>query len=931
MTKEADQIKQFLSEFVGAGKAKEEFDKTENKKRLILEEVAGSLKPEDKERIRAGMQFTLVDSEGKKQTKSFSEDGQEYAVDTFGALKKGHKLSEKDAPKVQAAMDQIVKLTRKAIDALIRLKNSDGTPVYDVVINEDDSEPTIKRKKKNQVDFSNLIEIEVFSPLVREGLIPENFVLDDFSEVQKLLNATFHSYKETTEEARKEQEERAAKREKDYHGGGGKIDMIKGLLGKADQLKEQVLGKIQNKIQNRFNFSDKTWENLGTAKELGTQGAKALGAFAKLGINIHGWVPDEGIVKNLRTEERFLDPKEHKDAILGNRQFVDGDPLKGEITSEDSLRVALDQSKREKLITFVVDGCNLKNKEHAEFIKKQVTWFCDNVLDSNEYFYSTSSVDLLGDLIGGVLESIETGGKIGDSKAVLEKVSKEFKAQKVAESSIDKFDQAVSSAIQATSKAKSTSIVFSSLFGDEVSLKDLIENTVPTANGAGVAAVFGKAIAKGFVAGATSPLEPNYSAFFKSGIACQTAFVNAAPTSAFEELMATDPEAAFKLYIDGVPKAIAAGLSEELKSILQDPEELKLILKKSIFPDEEKAMQEMEEAEKELKDYERQLVLIDDTGISMAQEKSLEKLIAELEKDQQTLQMVAQAGSMLSGVGGSVMGIANWPSDKLTDIVSGQVVGALNAAKMVMQLSVNIKKAVDRWAMMVRFKKDLARSKKAVSSLSSTIQGFLDNKVEQITFRTIEDALLAVQLASTIMGCVPEPFTMAIGKTMSLATSAAQETAKFSEMAFNAAKLREAWEITKRAIDNPRDRALGLAALRLNPTLGMHAIAWAAMEKQPPDPIARMFLNSNNVNEQTLAVSGSEKMVRKYLEALLYEDRKMVDPGKINTNWALESFTLCTKIGLSSLRVDNGMQHRSCELVTRKQSWQRLRKSTNTI
>ncbi len=116
------------------------------------------------------------------------------------------------------------------------------------------------------------------------------------------------------------------------------------------------------------------------------------------------------------------------------------------------------------------------------------------------------------------------------------------------------------------------------------------------------------------------------------------------------------------------------------------------------------------------------------------------------------------------------MGIANWPSDKLTDIVSGQVVGALNAAKMVMQLSVNIKKAVDRWAMMVRFKKDLARSKKAVSSLSSTIQGFLDNKVEQITFRTIEDALLAVQLASTIMGCVPEPFTMAIGKTMSLAT-----------------------------------------------------------------------------------------------------------------------------------------------------------------
>ena len=189
----------------------------------------------------------------------------------------------------------------------------------------------------------------------------------------------------------------------------------------------------------------------------------------------------------------------------------------------------------------------------------------------------------------------------------------------------------------------------------------------------------------------------------------------------------------------------------------------------------------------------------------------------------------------------------------------------------------------------------MKRSKIAVSSLSSTIQGFFDNKKEQITFRTIEDVLTAIQIAAAVLETIPNEYTIAIGKTLSAAASAAEQANKVSEMVYNEKKLSDAWATTKAAMDSPRDRALGLKALRLNPTLGMHAIAWAATEKQPPDPIARMLMNDLGVDEQTMAVSGTEKKVREYLVTLLHEDRSLLDPSKINTDWAPDSFKLTTK------------------------------------
>ncbi|HND52706.1 MAG TPA: hypothetical protein PLV92_09930, partial [Pirellulaceae bacterium] len=150
-------------------------------------------------------------------------------------------------------------------------------------------------------------------------------------------------------------------------------------------------------------------------------------------------------------------------------------------------------------------------------------------------------------------------------------------------------------------------------------------------------------------------------------------------------------------------------------------------------------------------------------------------------------------------------------------------------------------------------------------------------------------------LASTIVGSIPNEYAMAAGKTANLVATVTQQGVRVANEIYNEAKLWQAWKVTRAALDAPANRELGLEALKLNPTLGVHALAWAGFEKQPVDPIARAMLKQLGLTEQSLAASGTEAKVRKYLETVLYEDRKLVDSSKIVTDWAPKSVTLSTR------------------------------------
>jgi len=883
----AQRLDVFVSKLVGLEQAKKNYEKIENAKRTALDEAMTSLTPEMKESIREGMTFQLVDEKGEKKEKSFDERGQEYAVDTFGATKRGHALSKSDQPKVQKAMNEIVKLTRKAIDKVKDLKKPDGTRVYPF-----DSEDRATRLKA-QDEFATLIELEVFTPLVREGLIPETFVLDDFSEVQKLLTATFNSYRESTEEARKEEERERSDLRGKRIGQGGALDMLAGIGGKVDQMKDKMVGQVMNRLKISKEKGEKIAEKFNQTK----QGISFGISLGKAGVSLMGWIPDKnGNLKAITTQEKFVKPQEFKDQVRnpgGDLSSLGEDAPQQKPMSDDALRVELAQAKRAEKITETFDM--ILEKTGIDLPEETMIKILDEYIDSSELYYGTEGTTLLISVIKeGIIDLAIPGDKITKMDAKLEGVSKEYEGREAAKEAVGAIDQAVAAGVLAA-VGKTAAACFDGLFVNAVDLGELLGNTSPEPNGDAVAKAIAAGLRDAFISASPTLLPEDYDVFHTVGVKVYDAYLLEAPGAEFKSNILKTPDSAFAPFVEAAEKAVKSSFTTELKTKLSDDKVLKKINVKSIIPNELASLAEWEQTDEELREYERILVLMDDGGITAAEERSIEKLIAAIDKDRAVLKLVNNIGSALTGLGGGTVGIANWSLDSLTDVVAGEIVGPLKAAKLIMQMACDIKRAADRQILLAKFQQDLKRSKKSVSSLSSTIQGFVDNKVDQIYFREIELALTAVQVAAAIMGSIPEPHVLAIGKTLGLLATAAQKGSDLDEMIYNEQKLAEAWAVTKAAMDNTRDRALGLAALKLNPTLGMHAVAWAGMQKSPPDPIARMFLDSCGLNEQTLAVSGTETKVRDYLAKLLDEDREMIDSSKIKSNWAPEKYRMCTK------------------------------------
>ena len=205
----------FLDAVLGASDQKKKSKEDEEKKAKVLDETLNSLSDADKEELRKAMNFFAVDAKGNK-TFAMSEDGQEYALDTEAANRKGLVVDPKTLKVVREQFDKIIQMVEK-----LRAANFDAAEIAD----------------------------EIFTPLVREGILPENLVTDQYSEVQKLLGASYKGYKETLEDARKDEEKARAKTQSDFHGAGSKVDMVKGLAGKAGELQERILDAITpNKI-----------------------------------------------------------------------------------------------------------------------------------------------------------------------------------------------------------------------------------------------------------------------------------------------------------------------------------------------------------------------------------------------------------------------------------------------------------------------------------------------------------------------------------------------------------------------------------------------------------------------------------------------------------------------------------------------------------
>ena len=177
---------EFIGVLSGMAINAEKDNKRKDARAEALDKVLGDgLPATDRDDLRQAMTFKIKSKDGDKEYASMDERGQRKSIETEDARARYQSIDPKDYAKVQAALKKIIEMKQSMLDA----KDGDGKALFD------------------DADLMT----ELFAPLVREGLMPENLVIDEHSETAKLLKNTYESYKKMLEEARQARKEKDAK------------------------------------------------------------------------------------------------------------------------------------------------------------------------------------------------------------------------------------------------------------------------------------------------------------------------------------------------------------------------------------------------------------------------------------------------------------------------------------------------------------------------------------------------------------------------------------------------------------------------------------------------------------------------------------------------------------------------------------------------
>ena len=640
---------EFIDALIGADKAAKAFGDLQNAKRAAVETLFEELTEESRDRIREGMEFRVVNAKGRKKETSFSKKGQEHAVDTFGAVKKGRGLSSKDQPKVQAAMDELVKLTRKALDR----KKPDGSPLF--TRNEE-------------------IEAEIFTPLVRQGILPENFVLDQFSEVQRLLDSTFKNYRETLQGITDEKKTAAAKTDMDFWGAGSKVDTLKALGGKAKQRVEIAKGQLHL-----------TDDKIRRAK-IGVEFIKLGVSVGKLGKNAKGWTTmEDGRPKAVVSADKMLNPEKYKDTLTGKYAEL-SDP-----TDSDEIRWAMAQQKREKMFTDTLGGIGAKlaplglSEEQLEAVGTKIAGFLDKTEETKPSLVKdgiTNSLSTIKNLVDLGLNSKtmhEIRTAVGDAH-------QEMHIRGAAADVIDDLDDALVSALNSVQAG--TGDMIEGLFADKVNVQAVTSAAAPDPDAGKVIDLIAKGFEKALTDAAPSG-KAAAEAFQQVGRKLAKDFRSKAPATDLGKVLKSedgDYPAAFAELVKVLPGIVKGAVTEEFKSAVKDPQTLKAMAARAAVPDQEDFLDEMLRSDEELREYEKMLVLIDEGGISAAEQHTIDHLIQQLKRDKQVMDLILKSAGVLTGAAGGAVNMAATATKEVTTVLAGQVTGALKAAQLIIKL-----------------------------------------------------------------------------------------------------------------------------------------------------------------------------------------------------------------------------------------------------
>jgi hypothetical protein len=250
--------------------------------------------------------------------------------------------------------------------------------------------------------------------------------------------------------------------------------------------------------------------------------------------------------------------------------------------------------------------------------------------------------------------------------------------------------------------------------------------------------------------------------------------------------------------------------------------------------------------------FKTELALMKAGGKEMAEARSIDNLIKQMQRDKIIMDMAVQVVS-----GGLEM--------------ASQFFTPLSAASAGVQMAASLMAAAQRAMDLNDWLKNEKDAISAGSVFTSSVKNFVTNQSEQFSYHAIKAALQAAQMIGGILSCggVTSAAGAALNKVASLAEVGVDQLKQF----YDEAEMKRAWALTRQALDNPNNRRLGLVARSINPTLAKYSVAWGACKG---DAIAKSAMASCGLDATTLADRDTnvDKVVQ-YLEVRFSGDRQV--------------------------------------------------------
>ena len=272
------------------------------------------------------------------------------------------------------------------------------------------------------------------------------------------------------------------------------------------------------------------------------------------------------------------------------------------------------------------------------------------------------------------------------------------------------------------------------------------------------------------------------------------------------------------------------------------------------------AEQEIEDAqaqiEAEKKDYKDSLDRLGATDADIpsdAEFKSIAKLMAKMKNDRKILEMAAMVGSA-------------------TAEVASHFFAPLKAAHALIKFMVNVHAAVERASALLDWLDANEDALTSASPYATSIQNFVKNQGDQLTHHTVQAAVQGLQAASAAAEIAYPPVK---ALTMALSAASLLEDAIFT--LYQKQQLKSAWKTTKKALENPANRKLGLIARKMNPTLAKYTIAYGAVIEK--SEVAITAMGRCGLDRETLSrAGGNVRQVKDFLQELYHEDGILLGP-----------------------------------------------------